>query len=140
MPYDIDTEWKKAPKPDNALAQDGEYYAIAGQTVTKTSRDGQTEWLEVPVTVSQGEFAEEKVFINYFYQRKGEINEIGMDSLKKLCDKVDKRIRETADSFLGSLDLLGNVLNGRKIKFKQVTKDAYVNHYITEVYEADTPF
>lgn len=153
MTYDINAEWKKAPKPDNGLPEDGDYFGRIGNAEIMASKDGATEWLKLPIVVQEGQYGGEKIEINFFYQSKGEYKPHAIDKLKKLSDQADKRIRENAPDFMTSLETLSTVLAGRAVKFNQTTKDKTVWLEILEVFdgaeernnspaltEADLPF
>ncbi len=133
---DINEYWKKPPKPENGLPEDGEYYARAGLGSVKNAHDYTSEFLEIPITVEEGPYAGEKVDVVFFYQLRGAWNSPSLERLKKLHDQVDPRIRTNSPDFLTANQHFMNLLNGRKVKLEQRTsKDGKTYLELKEVFE-----
>ncbi len=115
------------------LPENGEYHGFTGQPEIKVSKDTATQLIEVPVTVVEGKYQGRKCVIKLYFVSKGKMSKHGLNEIMRLCDLVDPRIREHADSFESGLHTLVTLLNGRYINFRQYMNGKYTNLGINEV-------
>jgi hypothetical protein len=116
---DINEYWKKPPKPENGLPENGEYYARAGKGQFKSVHDGTSEFLEVPVVVEEGDYSGTEVTVTFFYLLRSEWQEPALERMKKLMAQTDARILSQA--FATSLQWFADLIQGRKVKLEQYT-------------------